>query len=151
MPLPDVDFSRGAWPQPAWTHLYLNTPGIPTRVRIDWGDGVGQYGTSPSIYHAYTGGDGLEAYYRIYVRTDDRTPREWETLTAWFDLAESGRQAAPWRRPRDLLEGGLGADLFCFAVGEGLDRILDFVSGEDRIALLVGAPSVAFTDLVFTG
>ena len=37
----------------------------------------------------------------------------------------------------DTLTGGLGADTFAFtsALGGGVDRILDFVSGTDRIAL----------------
>jgi len=35
----------------------------------------------------------------------------------------------------DLLEGGIGADVFCFAVDRKPDTIVDFTPGVDRIDL----------------
>ncbi|WP_017999646.1 calcium-binding protein [Paracoccus sp. N5] len=50
----------------------------------------------------------------------------------------------------DTLHGGPGADSFVFAAGDGADRILDFVDGQDRIVIESGAERFAelrITDL----
>lgn len=48
----------------------------------------------------------------------------------------------------DLLDGGTGADDFVFAIGDGVDRILDFELGVDSIDLTRTA--LAFGDLTIS-
>ncbi|MGF1489224.1 MAG: calcium-binding protein [Prochloraceae cyanobacterium] len=48
----------------------------------------------------------------------------------------------------DTLDGGAGADIFVLAPGTGTDLIVDFIVGEDEIALSDG---LRFEDLTFSG
>ena len=43
----------------------------------------------------------------------------------------------------DLLHGGAGQDVFAFGRGDGYDRVLDLVPGQDRLSLSSSLPQIA--------